>query len=375
MEEQARTYWLEILERLARPALKNLSRGSLQLNLPVQGERAKYATLEIAGRILAGIAPWLETPTDGEEEVLRKELAALARQGLAVGTNLQSQDSFNFSDGDQPLVDAAFLAQAILRAPTELWDKLEKPTQARLVAGLRSTRQIPPYFCNWLLFSAMIEAALFSMGEMYDPVRVDYALRQMEQWHLGDGMYSDGPQFHWDYYNSFVIQPMLLDIIKTFSPQNPDVANQRPIVLERSQRHAVILERMISPDGTFPPLGRSLAYRFGAFQLLAQLALGDELSPELSPAQVRCALTAVIKRTMDAPNTFDDQGWLRVGLSGYQPALGEPYISVASTYLCSTGLLPLGLPKTHPFWSDPAEPFTSQKIWRGDNVAADQALE
>jgi hypothetical protein len=30
-------------------------------------------------------------------------------------------------------------------------------------------------------------------------------LRQHEQWYRGDGIYGDGPEFDWDYYNSFVM--------------------------------------------------------------------------------------------------------------------------------------------------------------------------
>ena len=47
-------------------------------------------------------------------------------------------------------------------------------------------------------------------------MRVDYALRQHDQWYKGDGAYGDGPAFHWDYYNSFVIHPMLLDVLDVF---------------------------------------------------------------------------------------------------------------------------------------------------------------
>ena len=42
----------------------------------------------------------------------------------------------------------------------------------------------------------------------------------MNTWYKGDGVYGDGPPFHWDYYNSFVIQPMLLNILATRS-QSP----------------------------------------------------------------------------------------------------------------------------------------------------------
>jgi hypothetical protein len=32
-------------------------------------------------------------------------------------------------------------------------------------------------------------------------------------------------------------------------------------VEHRARRYAAVLERMIAPDGSFPPIGRSLAYR------------------------------------------------------------------------------------------------------------------
>jgi hypothetical protein len=91
------------------------------------------------------------------------------------------------------------------------------------------------------------------------------------------------------------------------------------------------------------------------------------------PGQVRGALTAVIRRTMDAPDTFDADGWLRIGFCGHQPQIGESYISTGSLYLCSVALLPLGLPATDDFWSAPAEPWTSVKAWSGQGFRSDQA--
>ncbi len=370
-----RDYWITVLERIARPVLEHLAAGILLENLPVKGPRTKYASLEIAARVLVGIAPWLELETHGPEEELRREFADLARESLRVGLDSTSPDRFNFCDGDQPLVDAGFLAHAILRAPTELLEKLEPSLQTRLVEEFISSRKIRPYFCNWLLFSAAVEAALFKITGKYDPVRVDYAVRQHEQWYLGDGTYGDGPELHWDYYNSFVIQPMLLDVVDSFTSEFTEYVELRDKTVRRAQRYAVIQERLIAPDGSFPPIGRSLAYRFGAFQLLAQMALRDELPSQLQPAQVRTALTAVIKRTMEASGTFDENGWLTIGLCGHQPQIGEPYITTASTYLCTAGLLPLGLPPTHKFWSAPPKPFTSQKVWNGhQDVFADKAL-
>src|SRR5262249_4104441 len=132
---------------------------------------------------------------------------------------------------------------------------------------------------------------------------------------------------------------------------------------ERAKRYAAVQERLIGPDGTFPPIGRSLAYRCGAFHLLAPSALRRALPDGVAPAPVRGALTAAIGRTLGAPATFDGDGWLRIGFCGHQPGVGESYISTGSLYLCSVALLPLGLPVGDPFWSDPPVPFTQQRAW------------
>src|SRR6185295_12983891 len=117
----------------------------------------------------------------------------------------------------------------------------------------------------------------------------------------------------------------------------------------RARRYAAVQERLIAPDGSFPPLGRSLPYRCGAFHLLAQTALRRSLPEGVSPAQARGALGAAIRRTLEAPGTFDDRDWLQVGQAGHQPHLAEPYISTGSLYLCTVAFLPLGLPAQDAF--------------------------
>jgi hypothetical protein len=148
----------------------------------------------------------------------------------------------------------------------------------------------------------------------------------------------------------------------------------RKPVEARAIRYAAIQERLISPEGTFPAIGRSLAYRYGAFQHLAEMSLRHQLPEGVHPAQVRCALTAVMSRMNAAKETFDDKGWLTIGFAGHQPSIGEPYISTGSLYLCSAAWLPLGLPPTDEFWSAPAEPWTQQKAWSGVDIKTDHAI-
>jgi hypothetical protein len=374
-----RELWVGFMRRLADPVLTNLANGTLKARMPVEQaaatDRRSVTHLEALGRLMAGIAPWLELGTDASAEGrARAEYGVLARRAIARAVDPASPDLLNFTRDRQPLVDAAFLAQGLLRAPRALRDQLDPMTKGRLIAALESTRAIVPGFNNWLLFSATVEAGLKSLGASWDRVRVDYALREHEQWYKGDGAYGDGPEFHWDYYNSFVIHPMLADVLAACKDESPAWQEVAARAALRAKRYAAVQERLIAPDGSFPAVGRSIAYRCGAFHLLAQAALRHALPDGISPAQVRGALTAVIRRSLEAPGTFDADGWLRIGFCGHQPGIGETYISTGSLYLCSVGLLPLGLPASDEFWSAPPQPWTSVKAWSGQPFPIDHAL-
>jgi hypothetical protein len=325
--------------------------------------RMKVTCLEAFGRLVSGIAPWLEPGADNTSEgQLRKKYIELTRKCLSVSVNPASPDYMNFTEGGQPLVDAAFLAHGLIRGYTRLWQPLDEKTKQNFVDALKSTRSIKPGYNNWLLFSAMVEVFLLKSGNEWDSMRVNFAI------------YGDGTDFHWDYYNSFVIQPMLLDILKILVEHGYENDETYKLVLSRAKRYAEIQERLISPEGTFPAIGRSLAYRFGAFQLLSQISLMNQLPDELKPGQVRSALSAVINKMIEAPGTFDKDGWLTIGFCGHQPAIGETYISTGSLYLCTTGLVALGLPPDNEFWTSPAADWTSKKAWKGIDLKNDHAL-
>ena len=207
----------------------------------------------------------------------------------------------------------------------------------------------------------MVEAALLKYTGSGDEMRIDYAIRQHQAWYKGDGMYGDGPDFHWDYYNSYVIQPMLLDVVKTLLDAGKADKSLFETLLTRAQRYATVQERLVCADGSFAAFGRSLAYRCGAFQLLAQMALQQTLPSALPPGQVRAALSAVIHRTMDAPGTFDAKGWLQIGLCGHQPGIGETYISTGSLVLMLSGLFAVGAVGLRPILDGPRNGLDGQK--------------
>lgn len=373
------TRWLNQAERMISDKISLTSTHQLKASMPICGSdnAARYLAsthLEFFGRLLCGIAPIIEKMEGSINTVLPVQLSEIY-QAIDSVTNPDSKDYLNFSYGTQPLVDVAFFALAFLRSPNVLWKGLPSETKQHVLAAFKLSATIKPHFNNWLLFAGMIEAFYFMTGNEYDKMRVDYALRQHEQWYLGDGHYGDGALYRADYYNSYVILPFLLQITESLKGQNKDWDNIGDNILKRAKRYAELQERMIGVDGTFPPIGRSICYRGAAFHLLAQLALMQELPDSLSPAQVREALWAVIDKTLVSPSNYDDEGWLRIGLNGYQPDLGENYISTGSLYLTSVIFLPLGLPEESEFWSAPAESWTQRKIWwLSKKTPADKAL-
>ena len=377
-EDRAAT--VACLVRVAGPVLEAIADEKLRASFPVHAweqSRAPFTHLEAFGRTMVGIAPWLELGPDATEEGRqRARFIDLAVRGLIHATDPRSPDYLNFSSGGgQPLVDTAFLAHALLRAPTQLWGRLDDTQRDRLLTALRASRVIKPGQSNWLLFSAMVEAALWDLSGSCEMQPIQTAVDRHLEWYVGDGTYGDGPEYHWDYYNSFVIQPMLVDVLRVCARRGHAVGAHLPRVLERARRYAAVQERLISPEGTFPILGRSSAYRFGALQHLAQMALQHELPDGLSPAATRSALTAVVRRMVEAPGTFDDDGWLQVGAVGHQPSIRESYIATGSLYLCLAGLVHLGLPADDPLWTSPGASWTQRRIWSGEDVPADAALK
>lgn len=373
-----RQFWLQEMDKMVRPVLYNLAKDSLRISMPKvtsvhvdnREHRIKVQYVEVLGRVMSGIAPWLQLEDGSKEEVtLRKQYREWALQGIKNALDSNAKDFMDFDIGGQQLVDASYVALAFLRAPW-LWENLDKRNQTLLMKSILTTRRFKPVFSNWLLFSAVNEAFLAKFGFEWDPMRVDYALQQMEQWYTGDGLYTDGTSFAFDYYNSYVIHPylaVLRDIIGKKTNAYKDMFEK---IGKRNERYAIIQERLINADGTYPATGRSIVYRGAAFHHLADMAWRKALPKQLSPEQVRCALTAVIRKTLESPTTYKN-GWLTIGLYGDQPNLGDFYNNQGSPYIATNIFLPLGLAESDPFWAKPAVKWSAQKIWSGENFAND----
>lgn len=379
---QDREQWVHWLWKIAYPVVHNLAEGTLHQNMPVEtptGSTDGYRDmthLEAVGRTLAGVAPWLELPDDDTAEgKLRKQMRDEALKGLKNAVDPDSPDRLNFTKHAQPIVDAAYLAHAFLRAPKALWEPLDEVTKARYIEAFKVLRNRTGAYNNWLLFTGLTEAFLMQQGAQYDPFRIRMAKNKIQEWYVGDGWYSDGSKFSMDYYNSYVINPMMVALLETILPKKQASQAEFDQALRRMIRHAEYCERIIAPDGTYPAFGRSVTYRSAAFQSLADVALRGKLPDHIKPAQVRCALTAVHRNLYDGDQNFDKEGWLVLGFNGHQPEVADSYTSTGSLYMATLSFLPLGLPADHPFWTDEPADWTTKKAWVGEHFHKDYKVE
>lgn len=380
-----REVWCDVLYRMASPVLSNMSEGKLQEKMPVElspawdGRDKQVAYMECFGRLMAGLAPWLSLPDDDTDEgKQRRQLREWALKSYVRAVDPQSEDYLLWRKEGQPLVDAAYIAESFLRGYDALWLPLDSLTKQRYIEEFEQLRRVDPPYTNWLLFSSTIECFLKKAGAKEDYYRITSALQTVSEWYVGDGWYSDGPDFAFDYYNSFVLHPMYVECQEIMTDGgrkggwNLDAKNFGKGV-KRMQRYGMILERLISPEGAFPVVGRSITYRTGVLQPLALLAWRGWLPDELPAGQVRAAMTAVIRRMFGDDRNFNDQGFLTLGFNGKQPKVADGYTNNGNLYMASLVFLPLGLPASHPFWTDAPQDWTSKRAWKGLEFPKDHA--
>ena len=216
-----REVWSELCYKIAQPILENMSKGELQKNMNLElsptwdGRNKKVAYMEAFGRLMAGISPWLALPDDDTKEgKMRKQLRDWAVQSYKNAVDPNSPDCLLWEGPTQILVDAAYIAESFMRAPDATWNLLDETTKQRYIDRFIGLRVIRPAYNNWLLFRAMTESFLLSIGEKADQYALTVAVNKINEWYLSDGWYSDGPEFALDYYNSYVIHPMYIEVLE-----------------------------------------------------------------------------------------------------------------------------------------------------------------
>ncbi|MEZ0109142.1 hypothetical protein ABH920_003152 [Catenulispora sp. EB89] len=251
----------------------------------------------------------------------------------------------------QPAVEAANLAFGLALCREQVWDQLPDPVRERLAEWLAHHARLRVWqHNNWLLFPAVIEAFLESVGVPVDGGHGAENVERIESWYLGDGWYNDGPPAapgrNLDHYNSWVFQPFLWQWYLLRGNAEPQWRVER--FRARLAEFAASYALLFGDDGGPLQMGRSLAYRHAVLGGLWTAGLAGIDSP--GPGVVR----GIAGRTLDY--------FQRLGVDGTEaPSLGwrareclpavQEYSGPGSSYFAGMGFLGLAAPASHPLWS------------------------
>ncbi len=288
----------------------------------------------------------------------------------------------------QIIVEMANITYAFIKTPF-LWNSLHKTLQNQILHIMYySITQFKPHMNNWLLFEAIIEIFLYKNQKIKVLNKTLFNLRIIESYYVGDGWYKDGPLFHMDFYNSYVILPFLITIYKELhllNYQNQEslyIVNVKKLYnksILKIQRQSEFLERLIGPNGSFPIFGRSAIYRTAIFHALVTCVCENALPHTLSYGQVRNGLNAMITHMFDNNDLhiFDEHGFLTFGFSGFQPEIADEYSNSGSLYFALLIFMPLGLDEDHDFWKSTTESmdeWSQKKLYSGKCINRDKAI-
>lgn len=254
----------------------------------------------------------------------------------------------------QPAVEAANLAFGLALCREQVWDRLAEPVRERLADWLAHHARLRVWqHNNWLLFPAVVEAFLESVGIPVEGGHGAENVERVESWYLGDGWYNDGPPAapgrNVDHYNSWVFQPFLWQWYQLRGDAEPAWRAERfrTRLAEFASSYALLFGAVGAPLH----LGRSLAYRHAVLGGLWTAGLAGVDS--LGPAEVR----GIAGRTLDYFRRLGVDGTeapsLGWGAREFLPAVQE-YSGPGSSYFAGMGFLGLAAPASHPLWTDSA---------------------
>src|ERR1700730_16194808 len=247
---------------------------------------ADIDALEGLSRIAPVIAAWLAS---GRPEIIMDlhgnplDLRQLLHDGIVNGTDPANAAYWQRITNDQQLVEAADVARTLwmvrgvgIVSP----DELERAgVWLRQINEFKFPDDNPG---NWQLFPVLINVVLRSLRQPADDDSVAIHFRRLLDFYRGDGWFSDGAGYKFDYYNAWAIHYELFWLRQI----SPGFGGDQ--IAEAMRRFVENYAYLIGPKG-FPILGRSICYRLAAPAPLIAAAL-DGIE---NPGRARRALDAI----------------------------------------------------------------------------------
>ncbi|MGH8876498.1 MAG: DUF2264 domain-containing protein [Stackebrandtia sp.] len=297
----------------------------------------------------------------------RLNLAERYAEGLVAGTEAGGAEAWlrgvdcvpPLRGKTQPIVEAANIALGLHLSRAQIWDRLDDRQRGPIIDWLAHHAAREAWPNNWVLFTAIVEAFLSSVGVDTAAYRSDEKVRWVESWHLGGGWYTDGQRRNIDYYNAWVIHPFLWAWYDMVGERDPDAAWRWR---RRFADYLQTYSHLFGGNGSPVQQGRSLTYRTAT---LAPAWLGQIAGAStLAPGAVRRLASGTLKYFVDAGVGADGPPSLGWRGRQYLP-LTQYYSGPGSPLFAGMGFLGLALPADHPVWTATEEPQPSE---RGDAV-------
>jgi hypothetical protein len=385
-----RDQWLSILLQIINPVINSFVNKNIKFIFPIhhsahliENDKRRNQTeivfIELFSRTLLGVSILFQN----EESINKDNLNDLFQNVLfMINTTFSGYLDFYHSSIDhQLIVEMANCALAFIRAPY-LWNSLHYLIKNNILKIMyHSITKFKTHMNNWLLFEAIIEIFLYKNQKIKILNKTLFNLQIIESYYIGDGWYKDGPLFHMDFYNSYVILPFLITIyqeLHLLNYKNNGILykNLYNKTLLKIQRQSEFLERLISQDGSFPIFGRSGVYRTAIFHALVTTTYISGLPNSLSYGQVRTGLNAVIENMFqnEKIKIVDEHGFLTFGFSGFQPEMADEYSNSGSIYFALLIFMPLGLNENHIFWNSSSEDWSQKKMYNGNSINKDKSI-
>lgn len=352
----------ELLFNILNPLKDYYSEGKAYLKLGNTGacycERA--AQIEGFSRPLWALAPYYACENEQTDDFF----AGLYSRGFANGANPFHREYWGeISDYDQIIVEMAAMGLALLLAPEKLFYPLKEEEQKNIAAWLYTINDHKYPDNNWVLFQLIVNIGLKNVGMAYNENMIEWAVKKLDEWYLGDGWYVDGYTRCADYYVPFGIHFYSLIYAKYIEKAYPDRSNR---LKERARLFAKDFIYWFDKNGAAIAYGRSQTYRFAQAAFWSALVWADASPFPLGV--VKGIINRHLKSWLDAP-IFDNAGILTIGYKYPNLLMSERYNAPGSPYWAMKTFLFMALPADHEFFSVEEEPLPELELVHVNNAA------